>query len=303
MSSKHISSCIKKKETLCFKGRHWTLRVMTSETQQNDLETCTICIDDFTHQELVKFRNCQHGLCAPCHAEYLLTSNKCPVCRSLIQDPTELFLEELNRLSVSLARTNKALRRIHTAGVISIIPSSDTAKQLTDVQGKLQQLNMLMAETGIAYVGRQTQPQPQRFATPNTRQYNTTSTTWGGAGGSGGNDETLQVDMNFIAMALASAGITPSTSNPEPSTRRMPTTSTYTTDIYVGGFTPASPHVTSTPNPSHTPHQSASTNTPAPETRTTTRRRAPPRTTDVAAAVPRTARQRAPRRPPATNGE
>ncbi len=277
-----------------------------------NLQTCTICIDEFTDEAIVKFSNCQHGLCAPCHREYLLTSNKCPVCRAVIQDPNELFLQGLERLSVFLAKTNDALRRVHTAGAITIVPNSDTALQLKEVQNKIQQLSTLMADTGIAYVGT---PNAARYAErfqqqPNgIRQSNmTTSTSWGT--GSNGEDG-FQVDLDLIAMALASAGarnISSATSSsggvPSTSTRRAPSTSTtYTTDIFVSGFNspstrPPTLSPTVAPQASSSPSQSPNPGSSAAEPLRTTRRRAAPRpvTEPSTRPVTRTTRARTTRR-------
>ena len=119
----------------------------------DEMETCSICIEEIPWRDVVKFKRCQHGICAQCYDEFSLTSNKCPVCRQLIQDPDELFQECLQKLVISLTRTNAALRRMRTAGQIRIDPSTETSSLLKTVQEKFHHLGGLMADTGITPCG------------------------------------------------------------------------------------------------------------------------------------------------------
>lgn len=119
-------------------------------SSSNDI-SCPICLDDFSSQSVESFQNCSHSICSNCYANFILTSNRCPVCRSPIRDENIILKESLDNLNAAfkscLDDINK-LRAINSKVTFDLLrrdtPLSDDD---TSSQATRQELIDLLTET------------------------------------------------------------------------------------------------------------------------------------------------------------
>ena len=119
---------------------------------------CPICLEDHTSDQIIVFTYCSHSLCRDCYDHFLETSNKCPVCRTKIQDEKEVIdicLTSLQEKLSSLETDIRKLKIINSKQVFTEIRNNgqqnvDLMEKMKAVQQLIANVNNGLADTGLA---------------------------------------------------------------------------------------------------------------------------------------------------------
>lgn len=119
---------------------------------------CPICLEDHTSDQIINFTNCSHSLCKGCYDHFLETSNKCPVCRTKIQDEKEVINKCLTSLQEKLSSMDFEIRKlkiINSKQVFTDIRNNgqenrELMEKMNIVQQSIANVNNGLADTGLA---------------------------------------------------------------------------------------------------------------------------------------------------------
>ena len=88
--------------------------VTGNQGNPGDAQQCPVCLEDLPNDNFVRYRRCVHALCRGCYSNWSTISNRCPVCRTLIDDEDALLRSSLERLNTSLNSAFQEMERLRT---------------------------------------------------------------------------------------------------------------------------------------------------------------------------------------------
>ncbi len=98
-------------------GEHHDKKRKIEKKEAVEIETivkCPICLEEYAEQEMVKFTRCVHFLCKECYEHFLQTSNKCPVCRTPLEDEITILSRTLSHVNSCLVQVQNDLQKLKT---------------------------------------------------------------------------------------------------------------------------------------------------------------------------------------------
>src|SRR5947209_5658082 len=134
---------------------------------------CPVCMEQFENSGLVFFSNCRHFLCKDCYDEYVLSSNKCPLCRAVLEDEATAMQDTLAQVVKNTVNLNNSLQRLKTIRT-PIVETEDNKKALDDIRQNLDDTLYMLMELGITYTPRARaipMRQPAYYQQPAVLQY------------------------------------------------------------------------------------------------------------------------------------
>jgi hypothetical protein len=98
----------------------------TISVETNNHRQCPACLEELPNEVFVQYRRCIHALCRDCHTHWSAISNRCPVCRTLVDDEDVLINASLERINTSLNNALQELERLRLMEPNRIFRSLDT---------------------------------------------------------------------------------------------------------------------------------------------------------------------------------
>ena len=123
----------------------------TSASASATSTTCPICFDEMSIDDVVRFPNCVHSACSGCHEKCTATSNKCPVCRTPIEDENEIFAKIFKDLNEKLAGISSDIQKLQGMNIKTRLNDDtfNSTEDLTSLRSKLKDILSIALETGL----------------------------------------------------------------------------------------------------------------------------------------------------------
>jgi len=120
------------------------------ESTEERKRDCPVCLEQFQSSEIVFFSNCRHYLCKLCYDEYILSSNKCPLCRAILENEETAMNATLQQVERNTANLNNSLQRLKS--IRTPIGETEGNKAVLDtIRQNLDDTMYMLMELGITY--------------------------------------------------------------------------------------------------------------------------------------------------------
>ena len=88
--------------------------VKNASSPEEDTTHCIICLEDHPLENIVQFENCIHSLCRECYRHFQETSNRCPICRTAIENEDVITKRLLSSIRTKLSSLTRDLQKLKT---------------------------------------------------------------------------------------------------------------------------------------------------------------------------------------------
>lgn len=119
-------------------------------TTSEEPVTCPICFEEIETDCLMLFDNCTHKLCKDCYEEHLKSSNKCPVCRTSINDDSVVISDCLKLLETRIPLLGATIRKLKSVNSWkTYLNNENNASVLAILKDNVKSLMKDILESGI----------------------------------------------------------------------------------------------------------------------------------------------------------
>lgn len=88
---------------------------------------CPICQEEKTDENIEHFQHCVHFVCKQCSIRFKELSNRCPICRTPLEDDKDIILNTCNIMSANLKSILNNLQKLQSINIREWIRNASTS--------------------------------------------------------------------------------------------------------------------------------------------------------------------------------